>query len=406
MNINNCIIFILSGLYILHDMPMLGFRYPSMLYAVLVALLFVLLLWNIGIKRVLKILPIFAIPFLDVLIGSTTTFTLLQGFSGILQLLILPMLAIFLFEEKRKKIAIGLFVLYIGINFITCFTTYQGCQLFPNASRELATSYVTESPFYYIYLSANIGGFSFVYTMVLFLVLSICTIKNYKQLPHPKICLVLAIAFIIGIILAIIAAEYTTAILLVAVCLLLFFEKRSFKIKRIMFWGIVALFTFATFKTHIADGIINIAGKIESNNISHRLTDLALSIEGKHTQDHSDMDAREEKYTKSITLFISNPIGSWGASRTGGHSYILDSLARYGIIGLVLLCFTFKIIYTNYIKPLRGRFVYGYAVISFLLFLVMATLNPKAFTDFILFVLPLYVLLLTKKKNIYHKHSG
>jgi hypothetical protein len=118
------------------------------------------------------------------------------------------------------------------------------------------------------------------------------------------------------------------------------------------------------------------------------------------------MDAREEKYRKSISSFINNPVGNWNFASSGGHSYIFDTLAKYGILGLLLLIISFKIIYANYVKPLQSSYVYGYAIISFLIFIFLATLNPKVFTNFMLFVLPLYAFLLPQKSknNLYNNN--
>lgn len=407
MSFNKFLISSLAIIYMLHDMPMLGYRYPAIVYAAIVMALFLILFFNIGYQRFVKILPIFFIPLLDIFIGTNNSLTFFQGFSGLLQLLILPMLALYLYKRGDVKLSAFIFVVYLGINLITCYTTYTGCQIFPNASRELATGDATESPFYYIYLNANIGGFSFVYMMVLFLVLSICTIKNYKQISQKYFSLIFSIAFLIGIILAIIAAEYTTAILISSASLLLFFVKRKFNFKRVLLLGGFCLFAFWAFKPLIADGLMTIADNVESQNVSHRLTDLALSIEGKHTTKNSDMDAREDAYTKSISSFINNPVGNWNLASSGGHSFVFDALAIYGIGGLLLLIISFKIIFVNYVKPLQGSFVYGYAVISFLIFISLATLNPKVFTNFMLFVLPLYAFLLPQKSknNLYNYNS-
>ena len=400
MTFNKFFIPILAIIYILHSMPMFGYRYPATVYAAIVIALFLTLLFYIGYQRFVKILPIFIIPLLDVFIGSSNTITFFQGLSNVLQLLILPMLALYLYKVGDVRLSVCLFIFYLGINLITCYTTYTGCLRFPMASRELAMGNATASPFYYIYLNANIGGFNFVYMMVLFLILSICTIKNYKQLSKKYLRFIFSIVFFIGIILAIIAAEYTTAILISFVILLLLFEKRKFNFKRIFVLGGGLLLAFWLFKPLVADGLMTIADNVESLNVSHRLTDLSLSIEGKHTSENSDLDARGDLYMKSISSFINCPIGNWNFKGMGGHSYIFDALAKYGLLGLLLMIISFRIIYANYVKPLQGTFIYGYAVISFLICLVLATLNPKVFTDFMLFVLPLYALLFSNKANI------
>lgn len=399
MNVNNLLIYSFSAIYMLHDMPMLGFRYPSMVYAGIVILLFLMLLLKIGTKSVLKILPIFLIPVLDVMISSSNMLIFFQGVSVCLQNMILPMLAIYLCAKNHLKMSKWLFSIYLTINLITCFTTYTGCQIFPNASRELVMGDASKSPLYYVYLNANIGGFSFVYSMVLLLVLVICTIKNYKEINKSKLILIIAIIFSIGIVMAVIAAEYTMAILLMSICLFFLFVKRKFNIKRMLSWGISLLLIFCTFKPFIGEGLMTIANNVESQNVSNRLIDLSLYLEGKHTSDNSDVDARGETYAKSLISFMDNPLGEWNLKSIGGHSYIFDALGKYGLLGFFILIISFKRIFNSYIKTLRGTFLYGYAVVGFLLFIVMATLNPKAFTNFLLFVLPIYALLFVNNEK-------
>ena len=178
---------------------------------------------------------------------------------------------------------------------------------------------------------------------------------------------------------------------------LLFFAKRIFNIKKIAVWCASLLFVFLVFKPIIAQGLMVIANNTDSYILAHRLTDISLSIEGKFTQDNSDLDVRKELYIRSLTSFINHPLGCWNINNSGGHSYILDTLAKYGLVGVLLLIVSLRIIYNSYIKTLEGTFVYGYAVVGYIVCIIMATFNPKIFTDFFLFVLPVYTLLFVRK---------
>lgn len=399
MNANKTLIFFLAVIFILHSMPMLGIRYPTIVWALTVVLLFIMLLYNVGIKDVLKILPIFFIPLLDVFIKGNDILSYIWGISTFLPTMILPMLAIYLYKRNDVKMSGWLFFIYVVINLITCFTTYWGCKMYPGASRDLAGGDASSSSFFYVYMNANIGGFSFIYSLVFLFVLAICTIKNHQTMIEGRRMLAIAIVFSIGIVMAVIASEYTIAIIVTCFCALLFFISRKFNFKRILFWGISLLFIFNMFKLVIADGLKIIADETDSYLLTHRLTDISLSLEGKHTQDDSDLDVRAELYTKSLASFINNPLGGWSLNCMGGHSYIFDTLAKYGLLGLCFLIISLRLIYSNYIKPLVGTFVYGYALICFVVFIIFATLNPKVFTEFFLFVLPMYSLLFANKNT-------
>ena len=394
----------------MQTLPIMGNKLPGILSIANYVLLFLVLVFNIGTKSLSKILPIFLIPFLDVLIRGNNMLELFRGIASFLYSLVLPILGIYLLKKNNFKMAVIIFGTFVLTNIITCYTTYFGCQIYPNAARDLATGDIMESPFYQIYLDANIGGFKFIYNLVLFSILTICLIKNNKQLSINLILIIVSITFFLGIVLAITASQYTIAILLTSINLLLFFIGRKLSARKVILLGGTLLLILVAFKPVVADGLMKIADNIESKTVSHRLTDISLSLEGKHSQEDSNMDSRKEKYMKSINNFINNPLGGWSLQSAGGHSYIFDTLAKYGILGLILLIISLKKIYRNYIKPLYGSFVYGYALMLFLQLIILAILNPILFTDFMLFVLPIYCFIfvndnqLIKHKNKYNEN--
>ena len=410
MNATKFTIFSCTLIYILQTLPIMGNKLPGILSIANYVLLFLVLVFNIGTKSLSKILPIFLIPFLDVLIRGNNMLELFRGIASFLYSLVLPMLGIYLLKKNNFKMAVIIFGTFVLTNIITCYTTYFGCQIYPNAARDLATGDIMESPFYQIYLDANIGGFKFIYNLVLFSILTICLIKNNKQLSINLILIIVSITFFLGIVLAITASQYTIAILLTSINLLLFFIGRKLSARKVILLGGTLLLILVAFKPVVADGLMKIADNIESKTVSHRLTDISLSLEGKHSQEDSNMDSRKEKYMKSINNFINNPLGGWSLQSAGGHSYIFDTLAKYGILGLILLIISLKKIYRNYIKPLYGSFVYGYALMLFLQLIILAILNPILFTDFMLFVLPIYCFIfvndnqLIKHKNKYNEN--
>ena len=404
MNQNKLLISILSVLYILHEMPTVGIKFNSGIFAVVVVCLFVFLLKSIGFRKFAKILPIFIIPILDTLINYNGAFSFFQGISGVLQSLVLPMLAIYLYKFKNIKLATFLFSIYIGANLITCFTTYIGCQIYPGASRDLVTG-LLETPMYETYMNANIGGFGFIYQMSMLSVIAICCVKNFQLMPKGYLILLVSIIFLIGICMAVIAAEYTTAIILLTFSLFLLIEERTVKFKRFSVLGIFTLIFFSTFKPIISETLTTISENIESYNISHRLKDLALSLEGKNTQKNSDMDAREECYRTSLNSFAENPLGGWSQSVSGKHSFILDSLAKYGLFGLFLLIFIFRKIYVHYIVPLKNTYVYGYGIFVYILSIILSVINPILFTNIIMFVIPVFILVLVKRPDIKSQYN-
>lgn len=384
-------IIFLAILYILHDMPMLGYRYPSVLYAIIIISLFLLLSSDVGFKTVLRIVPIFIIPLLDVFISSAGAYEFFQGISRFLQFLILPLLAIYIYEWNDIKMAKLIFLIFIGINIITCYTTYNGCLMYPNASRDLtAGANAISAPYHYLYVAANIGGFKFIYTTVLISGLVIYTIKNFKYINGGYILLPVCIIYIGLIFMTLLAAEFTLSVLMFLSYIFLFFMGDTFSIKKFFVIGVFLVISFFLFKPIISNGLKYASEIVKSENIANRVYDIHLTLEGKHTQEGSDYDARKEKYIKSFEQFKKTPLGCWKFNGMGGHSFVLDSLAKYGILGLILVILTYVDTYIFYLKQYEDDVIFGYGFYIFFLSIVVSVLNPHIFTDIIMFVFPLY----------------
>lgn len=402
MSFKRLVIFFLAILYILHGMPMLGYRYPAMLYALIIISLFLLLAFDVGIKTLLKILPIFIIPLLNVFISSVSAYEIFQGISRFLQFLILPLLAIYIYEWEDLKMAKILFLTVIGVNIITCITTYNGCLMYPEASRHLAAGDASTALYYYVYLSANIGGFKFIYNTVLISGLVIYTLMNFRNIKGGYFLLPISIVYLVIIIMTLLVAEYTLSLLMFVSYIFLIFVRGNFHIKKFFVLGAFVILLFFVFKPFISSGLKSVSEITRSENIADRVYDLHLKLEGKHTQDDSDLDAREQTYLKSLEQFKKTPFGSWKYSGIGGgHSFVLDTLARYGLIGLILMIITYVYVYKYYIKPYDGDEIFGYSFYIYILFIIMSVFNPHIFTDIIMFVLPLYTFIFQEESYDY-----
>lgn len=371
--------------------PALGFRYPSVLYAVLVISLFIILVYKNGIKSLFAIIPIFFIPILDVFfkVNNFSFLVLFQQISGVIQRLILPLLSIYIIKYNYNKLGGRVLGTYLAIMVITCITSYVGYDIFPNASRELAFHDGIDSDLLYMYLNANIGGFSFIYNLTLLNILVIYSIKNPIS-GNKGIWLICSISFLILMGMVVYNSQYTTAIIIYFVSLLLLLFNQKFKIRHIIILFFIGFMIFLLSKDSISEMLENISTIVESSDVSLRLYDLSQYIIGEHTSTNSDLDARSLLYGMSIDTFLRNPLGTWSNIGDGGHSFILDSIARYGFLGVIMITVMIYRLYVSYVKKLRNSPMYGYAFIILIVFILLATINPHIFTDIIMFVLPLY----------------
>lgn len=91
--------------------------------------------------------------------------------------------------------------------------------------------------------------------------------------------------------------------------------------------------------------------------------------EGKVSSDAYAVDGRVELYKKSITVFLKHPFFGNVTEEIGGHNYVLDNLARFGIIGsFPLFCFFYhRIRITLEHIPGRDRKTYAICVIGFII---------------------------------------
>lgn len=389
---NNTIIPFLSILYLLHSVPALGILYPSSIYALLVVVLFLILTYKVGVKNIISIMPIFIIPILNiVIIGNMSVVTIAERISGILQSLILPLLYIYIRIYNRLKLGNQLLIIYIVMTFITCITTYIGYDVFPNASRELA-SLDNDSSNYRTYMKLNIGGFSFIYTLVFLNILVIYSIKNCKLFKRSISVAMFNILFLIIIGLVIYKSQYTTAILIYSISLLFLLSGRRFNFKYIITFICISVIIVLLFRAPVAEIMESLSEKVESYDVSQRLYDLSRFLVGEYTSDYSDLDARRNTYMTSLNTFLNNPFGVWSNRGNGGHSFVLDNIARFGILGVALVIIMLYKLYRLYIFPINNNNIYGYASVLLIIYVVLSVINPHIFTNILMFLLPLYYL--------------
>lgn len=397
-------VILLSIVYLLHGMPALGYLFPSIAFAAIVIVLFIGLMHNLDLKDLKTLTPLFVIPILNPFIffvQEAETLRFLMNLSGLMQLTIYTLLAYVLIKNRDYKNSIRVFTVYLILTFFTAFTTYKGCLSFPEASRALAVTDVENTNYYLLYSGLNIGGFSFIYTLVLITPLAVVLFNNRNLFKKHILIIGLSIAAIVLIGFTLIAAEYTTALLMYFLSLCLLLMNKHLNVQKLIFSGVICAALFFAAKPVISQILLFASQNIESNSVSSRLTDLAMVIEGKDTESKdSDLDSRKDKYNNSFNSFASNPIGSWGTYEKGigGHSYLFDNLARFGVFALLFIYLMIKKIYTLYIRPNKHKPYYGYEVVMLIFYCILFVVNPGTFYVSLTFVMPLFFFLFDKYK--------
>ena len=290
----------------------------------------------------------------------------------------------YILYHDDKRFTTHLFVLIVISLAITGYTTYRGCLMFPNISREMATGTIdpgVESSIRYM----NVGGFNTIYIFVLMLPLMIAIAKN--KLYNIKIR-VLSGLCIISLMMGIIQSEYTTALLLALFALTTFFIPANISFKSYIRFGIIALVGLIIFRSLLPPMLEFIADVSDSVSVQDRLNDMAKIISGEQVSEDSDADVRLSKLTDSFDYWVQSPI--WGNFEIwGGHSYLGNVVEYFGLIGFVFLLLMLKQFYRFFVSPFLGH---GFNTALFAMCTIYISLlifNPQAYLVVPMLMLPI-----------------
>lgn len=375
--------------YLAHKLfPAVGYYMPAAVYAGLFLLTVLFLLPSIAktftSAVTLRMLCIFSVSLLTMvrygLGGSIATIPVYLY--GELQIVLFSWIALWYSSHadpvRAKRILGFIFLAYI----ITSVTTYIGCVNNPLASRYMAANAGDDVNYLY-YTSLNIGSFTFVYELVLLtpLVIYLLKSKNINRL--------LGVLSLVGIGAVIVITEYTTALLVFAFSLLLLFVRRLTSKKILIF--LVCLIVFIVLNTLVlADVFKQLSQSMESDStVGDRFAYLADVLSGKGSSD--DGYDRMALYEISWdTFWNTDLLGDWGGNGAGGHSFVLDSLAHFGIVGLAAVVLMYRAIYKLVLQPYKGQNFYPYLFWLYCIGIFMAIINPKTYLFIFIGLIPLF----------------
>lgn len=387
--------------YILHKlMPFVGYHTPGLVFLGVFALLWLASFEKIGrarkintFYRMLLLLSLSVLVFVrSFMTGGLSSFAM--HMYGELQILLFGVIVLAYEDKVNKYKKKYLFSLIVFCYIITAITTVVGNMRYPTASRILATG---DAAGVALYTSQNIGGFTFVYELVLITPLIIYMFKDKKMNR------LLALSFVILIGFTIQKTEYATALLFFVLSLFLFFIPKLTN-KKIYFILSVFVIMFVINSDYFADLIAQLGQSINSDVVATRFEELADIIRGDSVVDVGNIGNvgnRAERYRNSFNTFVNTGfIGSWGSEVVGdigGHSFILDNMARYGIFGIFAMLTMYVTVYSLFIKPYRSQKFYSYMFYTFLVSIVLAFVNTKTNLFIFIVVFPLFASVMEEK---------
>ena len=390
---NNTALLLISFVIIYSIMPIVS-RLTSRYATTYSYMLIVLLLYLMTMAQSLNTYVSILLPmiFYEALTFFINKDTLVMWGYRVLTFLLPIILGYYLLYENpaRNRTNAKLLILCL---VVTAITTIIGIRQYPSAARYLATVASPDEPLAVLYNMRNIGGYDFVYTLVLLYPLLICAYKK------RRINLLTAIVGSAGILALTIISEYTTALLLWMVTSVLFFMKRDLRKKDVIVLLIVSVIVLVLFYTVFSGLLLSLSEVIKSKDISERL----ISLAGGRTGLENAEDNRIWLYRASINTFFSNPIlGTFlsGGRGTGGHSAILDMVAQYGLLGIFLLFHMYKRIYRYFFEPFRDDEGFGYYYWLLLQAILLSTVNTGFWFQILAFYAPLLFLRIQEKEGV------
>lgn len=281
----------------------------------------------------------------------------------------IPLIYIRSFKKYSKKAKINIIKTVLFLIHLECFTTIIGNIRFPYASRQLAST--LDITLNRMYQGMNIGGYGFIYALVLFL--PYCFYR-YKRCNEKK--------YILSIILVettIFVSSYMTAILLSIIVLMLCIITASSFRKHII--GVIFVIVALTLAFHKQiGGLFNYLYIYLINSDQHILAERArnlshLFFNGKMI---GDAGYRNELSNYSWEAFLKSPITGnllGNGNRLGLHSEFIDILGGLGVAG----SFFFVLVLLGRIKEsinqIRSKDIRAYGMIALVILITLGFIN-------------------------------
>lgn len=377
---------VLAVLYIMHTLlPAVGYYMPGIVYLGLFGLTFLLALPALYRKGAYIMLGFFAISLLTLITKLGNIAGAAVYIYGELQIYLYGMIAISVIYKEDPKRSRRLFWLILVMYAFTAVTTIIGNDEYPQASRFLATD-TLDAFWRQRYLKANIGSFSLAYGLVLLTPLVIHLTKS------RKINVIIGIGLLVLIGVTLMVMEYGMAVILYAASLSLLLIPKLTTKKIIVLLVIVLLFVFL-FGGVLANVFEQISLSVDSETLAERFMAVADVLRGEDKTSSATAQNRTEFYNMSLRVFAETSLlGRWGrknVSVTGGHSFVLDAMGDFGLLGIVALIVVFVTMYQLALKPYKSRNCYPYFLWTYLLACVLMIMNPKTYGMIFLLVIPL-----------------
>ncbi|MBQ3418153.1 MAG: hypothetical protein IJH32_10030 [Ruminococcus sp.] len=312
----------------------------------------------------LLLFPFIGYEILNMFVTNSDDY-LLAGYQ--ILLFLLPVCLGFYVFKSNKRLPIYAAVI-TALFAVTAITTIIGCIRNPSAARILASTASSQDATAIKFWWQNIGGYGFVYSAVL---LYPCAVIAFKMKRLNTVVFILLTVLLYALV---INAEYSLALMFLMVSTLLLFVKKDLSVKKFLLMLILFVLIVVLFRTTIAAILTRLGSYLGNEGMMEKINVLFL---GKESVEGFD-DARDELYLLSIKTFLSHPFFGClkiSSSGIGGHSFILDNLASFGLVGGALMFFMYRGIYKVFFQPFSQQPGYNMVFWVFLQTIILSTVN-------------------------------
>ena len=278
------------------------------------------------------------------------------------------LLSVFYLSWDNIKIKKRVFGFVFVLECVTLITTIYGLQIYPNASRDLAS----EAASIPIYKQMNIGGYDFIYGLVLL-------IPTLVFMLGKKRHVVLLLPLFFSVLLCIFISQYSIALIITIVSLSIFilFKIQSKPLRfSLLFLALLLMLTLIGFSDIVFSSLGDFMYKVGADAIGKKLYDLASSLGSNLFV--GTVESRLHQYSLSFTTIIKSPLFGRlinDSYRCGGHSELLDIWATGGVGALVLFTYILKKCYSRFRQGGLNRKSINYLNLTFFVFVFIALTN-------------------------------
>lgn len=252
----------------------------------------------------------------------------------------------------------------------------------------IARLIVRNDPSIYGYMRRGVGGYGLLYAQVC--VFPVFLSWTIGALRKSRIKFIIGFVWTISYVLYLLNSGYTIALVTSIVGLvILYLYRRSSVVMAVVVTSIVIVLMIWLIGYN--DGFRNaLLSFFEGTTVAKKINDIYLSITTTEAAD--SIMVRMEAYMASLSTILNFPVvgGLWWNSG-GGHSAILDSVAKYGIFGGYIYCkiiFDFSISIKKNPKTGKDIRLANSVFISFLLVLLLDSM-PYNFVMMLIFMVPM-----------------